>query len=54
MIYEDLRQFADSWGLVLMGVAFVTFIGWSFLPHARAANRRAAMMILENEDETNG
>lgn len=52
--YDALREFADSWGLVMMGVLFVTFVGWTFLPRARAAHVRAATMILENEDETNG
>ncbi len=54
MIYDDLRAFADSWGLVMMGVLFIAFIGWTFMPHARDTHRRAATMILENEDETNG
>lgn len=52
--YDVLRHFADSWGLVMMGVMFVTFVGWTFLPRARDAHVRAATMILENEDETNG
>lgn len=54
MSYEALRHFADSWGLVAMGVMFVTFIDWTFRPRARDAYIRAATMILENEEEGNG
>lgn len=54
MSYDALRHFADSWGLVAMTVMFLTFIGWTFLPGARDAHARAATMILEDEDETNG
>lgn len=54
MNYDALRHFADSWGLVMMLVLFATFIGWTFLPRASAAHRRAATMILEDEEATNG
>lgn len=54
MSYDALRHFADSWGLVAMTVMFLTFTGWTFLPRARDAHARAATMILEDEDETNG
>lgn len=53
MSYDALRQFADSWGLVLMGVAFVGFVGWAFRPHSDAATRRAATSIFE-EDRDDG
>jgi len=51
--YEALRQFADSWGLVLMGVGFLAFVGWAFRPNSSAATRRAATSIFE-EDEADG
>jgi len=54
MSYEALRQFVDSWGLAATMLLFVILCGWPFLPRARAGNQRAATMILENEDETNG
>ncbi|MBY0581387.1 MAG: cbb3-type cytochrome c oxidase subunit 3 [Sphingomonas sp.] len=54
MNYEALRHFADSWGLVAMGVMFVSFIGWTFLPRVRDAHARAATMILDDEDHANG
>lgn len=53
MSYEALRQFADSWGLVLMGVGFAIFVGWAFRPNSGAATRRAATSIFE-EDEADG
>ncbi len=53
MIYEDLRQLADSWGLVLMAVSFVSFVGWTFRSGARERHRDAANMIFD-QDQTNG
>ena len=50
MIYEDLRQLADSWGLVLMGVGFTGCVGWTFLRSAVASHRRAAISIFEEHD----
>lgn len=52
--YDALRHFADSWGLVMMGVAFLAFTGWAFRPGGRAANDRAANSIFENEDHIDG
>jgi len=57
MSYEALRQIADSWGLVLMGVLFLTFIGWTFRKGSRARHQDAANMIFEvtfDEDQDNG
>lgn len=53
MSYEALRQFADSWGLVLMGAGFVAFVGWAFRPNSSDATRRAATSIFE-EDQADG
>jgi cytochrome c oxidase cbb3-type subunit 4 len=52
--YETLRQFADSWGLVLMGVAFIVLVGWTFLGSVASGHRRAATSIFENEDGIDG
>jgi len=57
MIYENLRQLADSWGLVLMAVSFLLFIGWTFRSGARERHHDAANMIFEDsfdEDRANG
>ena len=48
--YDAFRHFADSWGLVFMGVMWVSFIGWAFLPRNRDCNREAANMIFEDSD----
>ncbi|MEO6216188.1 MAG: cbb3-type cytochrome c oxidase subunit 3 [Sphingomonas sp.] len=52
--YDLLREFADSWGLVLMGVAFLAFVGWTFLRSVSAGHRHAAMSIFEQEDDVDG
>lgn len=51
-LYDTLRHFADSWGLVFMGVLFLIFIGWTFRKGASARHRDAAHMIFE--DHHNG
>lgn len=51
-LYETLRHFADSWGLVFMAVLFLTFVGWTFRKGARERHREAAHMIFE--DHHNG
>ena len=51
MSYESFRSFADSWGLVLMGVAYLAFVGWAFLPRNRERVRDASTMIFEDRDD---
>jgi cytochrome c oxidase cbb3-type subunit 4 len=48
--YNDFRHFADSWGLVFMGVLWLAFVGWAFLPRNRGRNRDAANMIFKDSD----
>lgn len=50
MSYEWFRSFADSWGLVAMGMLWLAFVGWTFLPRNRGRNRAAATMIFEDCD----
>ncbi len=54
MTYDMMREFADSWGLVLMGVAFLILVGWTFLRPVAAGHQRAAHSIFEREDEIDG
>jgi len=49
-LYDTLRHFADSWGLVFMGVLFLAFVGWTFRKGADARHRDAAHMIFEDRD----
>nr|WP_087575089.1 cbb3-type cytochrome c oxidase subunit 3 [Sphingomonas sp. CDS-1] len=51
MSYDALRHFADSWGLVFMGVVYVTLIGWHFLPDGRQRSAEAALAIFEDQTE---
>jgi len=48
MSYEALRHFADSWGLVILALVYLSFCGWAFLPRNRKRNRDAANMIFED------
>jgi len=50
MTYEALRHFADSYGLVVMAIVWVTFGGWAFRPGARERNRAAAHMIFKDDE----
>ncbi len=50
MTYEQLRHFADSWGLVFMAVVFLVLVGWTFRKGARSRQERAARSILEEDD----
>ncbi len=50
MNYNDLRHFADSWGLVVMGVIFLTLIAWPFRKGQRQRNHDAATMIFRDDD----
>lgn len=53
MTYTALREFADSWGLVVMALVFLCLIGWAFRRGSGAANSAAAHMIFD-EDQHNG
>ena len=50
MTYDVLRHFADSWGLVLMTLSFLTFVGWAFRPGARDLSSDAANSIFKEDD----
>ena len=50
MSYDGLRHFADSWGLVFMGITFLMLIGWALRRGAHTAHDHAARSILEDDD----
>lgn len=52
--YDTLRHFADSWGLVMMGVIFIILVGWTFLRGVADSHKRAALSIFEQEDDIDG
>lgn len=53
MNYDQMRHFADSYGLVFMGVVFLCLVGWTFRRGARRDLDRAATMIFD-EDRQDG
>ena len=50
MSYDALRHFADSYGLVFLGLVFVGLIGWTFRRGASHDHAHAANMIFEREN----
>jgi len=54
MTYDALRHFADSWGLVMMAVTFLAFIGWTFRPRAHVDHEAARLSIFRDEDGNDG
>ena len=54
LTYDAFRHFADSWGLVMMGVMFIGFVGWTFRPRAHIDHEAAAMSIFRDEDIDHG
>lgn len=50
-VYDTLRHFADSYGLVVMFLMFVLFCAWPFRPGAAKRNQHAASMIFEGNDD---
>ena len=49
--YTTLRHLADSWGLLVMFLAFCAVLVWVFRPGGRKAQDDAARMIFRNEDK---
>lgn len=48
-LYESLRHFADSWGLLFMTLTFVGLAGWAFRPGARDHHVDAAHSIFKED-----
>lgn len=47
-VYEFLREFSVSYGLVAMMIVFVTLCLWPFRPGAETYNHAAAHSIFED------
>ncbi len=54
MTYDAFRHFADSWGLVMMTVMFLGFVGWTFRARADVDHETARMSIFRDEDANDG
>ncbi|MEQ8396767.1 MAG: cbb3-type cytochrome c oxidase subunit 3 [Marinovum algicola] len=49
MSYDDLRQFADSWGLLYMVIIFLAVIAYTFRPGGRKSADDAAAIPLKED-----
>jgi len=47
--YDLLRQFADSWGLLMMVLMFLGVIIFAFRPGSRSLHQDMARLPLRNE-----
>lgn len=52
MSYDALRHFADSWGLVGMGLLYLLLVGWHFRPGGKARSRDAMMTIFQEDSHS--
>lgn len=50
MDYQELRHFADSWGLVFMVLTLVCIVGWAFRPSASRAHEDARMIPFRDDE----
>lgn len=50
-LYETLRHFADSWGLVAIMIMFLVLCAWPFRPGSKSRNRAAANLIFKDCDD---
>ena len=50
-LYDQLRHFADSYGLVAIMAIFLGLVLWTFRPGAKRLNHAAARSILEDEED---
>jgi cytochrome c oxidase cbb3-type subunit 4 len=49
--YSLLREFADSWALLLLFAVFVGVILWAFRPGSRETHRDIAAIPFRHEDK---
>jgi cytochrome c oxidase cbb3-type subunit IV len=47
--YSLLREFADSWALLLLTLTFLGVIAWAWRPGSRKMHDDAANMIFRND-----
>jgi len=49
MMYDSLRQFADSWGLLYLFLVFVFVVGYVFRPGSSRKARDAAHIPFDRD-----
>lgn len=52
--YGLLREFADSWALVVLTLVFIGVLVWAFRPGSRALHDEAAAAIFRNDTKPAG
>ena len=50
-LYEILRHFADSYGLVVIFGLYLLLCGWHFLPRSRDGVEQAKHSIFTEDDD---
>lgn len=50
-LYEQLRHFADSYGLVAIMAVFLLLCLWPFRPGSKSRNRAAATSIFKGDGD---
>ena len=50
-IYTLLREFADSWALLVLTVFFVGVFAWAFRPGSRPLHDEAAHLIFRDDEK---
>ncbi len=54
MSYDAMRHFADSYGLIFIGILFLALVGWTFRRGSRSTYDQQARMIFDEKDEATG
>ncbi|MEO0636336.1 MAG: cbb3-type cytochrome c oxidase subunit 3 [Pseudomonadota bacterium] len=49
--YQDMRTFADSWGLLYMFLIFIGVVIWTFRPGGRPINDDAAQIPFREDQD---
>lgn len=49
--YDELRHFADSWALVVMGAIFLALCIWPFRRGGKSSGREAANSIFTEDHD---
>lgn len=53
-LYDQLRHFADSYGLIAIFVLFLGLCLWVFRPGAKRQSDAAARLIFDEDDQPEG
>lgn len=53
-LYDSMRQFADSWGLLYMMIIFLVVVLYTFRPGAKDFYQTQAQIPLDEEQDKNG